>query len=118
MSQQQKILSSKRDHSDKSMNKVPEREQSRIFKSIERKRDQRTHFKLQVSEKMTAQEILIFEKCKETKVFAENCFNKLLQRFKDISEIDFNFGTKKKKNLALFLNYYLTISIKSDFIIL
>lgn len=112
MSQKQKMISSKPDHSDKSMKKVPEREQNRIFKSIERKRDQRTHFKLQVSEKMTPKEILIYEKCKETKVFKENCFNKLLQKFKDISEIDFNFGTKKKKNLALFLNYYLTISIK------
>lgn len=92
--------------------RIPKRIQKRIENKIERKRNERSKFKLMISKNMNAKEIIEFEKCKETKIFKENCVNKLLNKFKNISELNFDFGTKKKKKLVLFLNYFLTISIK------
>lgn len=91
---------------------IPKKIQKRIQAKIEKKRVERCKYKLMISKNMAAKEIIIFEKCKETKIFKENCVNKLLNKFKNISELNFDFGTKKKKKLVLFLNYFLTISIK------
>lgn len=91
---------------------IPKRLQNRIVKKIERRRNERGKFKLQISSNMTPEELIVFEKCKETKIFKESCVIRLLRKFKNISELNFNFGKKKKKNLAMFINYFLSISIK------
>jgi hypothetical protein len=111
-SKKNSFVDKKKQKYENSIKIIPRRLQNRIIKKIERKRNQRSKFKMQISEKMTPEELILFEKCKETKIFKESCVFKLLKKFKNISELNFDFGTKKKKNLAMFINYFLSISIK------
>lgn len=105
-------MDKKKQRIESSIKVIPKRLQNRLVKKIERRRDERCKFKLQISENMSPDELIQFEKCKETKIFRENCVFKLLKKFRIISELNFDFGSKKKKNLAMFLNYFLSISVK------
>ena len=111
-SKKNSFVDKKKQKYENSIKIIPKRLKNKIIKKIERKRNQRCKFKMQISDKMTPEELILFEKCKETKIFKESCVFKLLKKFKNISELNFDFGTKKKKNLAMFINYFLSISIK------
>lgn len=105
-------MDKKKQRIENSIKVIPKRLKERIIKKIERRRDERCKFKLQISANMSPEELIRFEKCKETKIFRETCVFKLLKKFRNISELNFDFGPKKKKNLAMFLNYFLSISVK------